>query len=167
MKMPLLNPMTFKEKTGLDTNNDDRKILNAMMTHQETELEPLLGTAMYKDYMKRIADDTNGVSNALREIDESLKDYINDVLIRGTEVNLATDMLIDIRTNGIYKNEAESSYVASLNEVNIYKEKKQRELEAYQSRLIEFINENIESFTLYKDALENGDVLTGSGEWFY
>jgi hypothetical protein len=135
----------IKDKTTIDDSVDDKLILNSIYDSQRIDIEPILGTKLYKKIETDIQNNITGVYKIL------LDDYIMPTLIKAVERRSVIYIYMKIRPKGIINQDDITGHNVDTQMFNKLRHEILDDFEYYSNRL--------KSFLIYSDIEEyNGNT---------
>ena len=141
----------LKKSTAINGNIDANKLLPAIKTAQQLEIEPILGTDLYDKLSLEISSGTiSGDYLTLKN------DYIHDVLIHFAVSYYLPYATYQITNGGVSKWEGGDNFSSiETGELNILTNKEKALGESYKARLISYLCANS---ALYPEYTSNSDA---------
>ena len=135
----------LKKNTAINGNIDANKLLPAIKTAQQLEIEPILGTDLYDKLSSEISGATlSGVYLTLKN------DYIHDVLIHFAIAYYLPYASYQITNGGISKwNGGQNFESLESGELNMMVNKEKALAESYKQRLIDHLCNNSSLYPEY------------------
>lgn len=141
----------LKKNTSISGNVDVTKLLPAIKTAQQLELEPILGTDLYEKLSNDII--TGSLSGDYATL---ITNYIHDVLIHFAVSYYLPFATYQITNGGVSKWNGGDNYESiDTGEVSLMTNKEKSLGESYKSRLIKHLKNNT---TKYPEYLTNSDA---------
>jgi hypothetical protein len=133
---------------GLVHDNIDTKLLKyCIWISQEMNVQEALGTALYKEMLRREEDNDWDADYTL------LKDeYISKVIIAGTDYNYTIKGSNRLNNKGVGRIADENQQANSNSDNFTVKQELTRVLEFYTNKLIGFLKDNCDIYTEYKNS---------------
>lgn len=98
-----ITPAEVRERTSLDNNVDDNKIINAIIFAQDLTIEPLLGTVMFDEMKQQV------INGTLEDKYKQLIDYhIRKTLISTVLHKITLFLIYRFNNIGVQKNNTAS-----------------------------------------------------------
>ena len=153
----IVSVATLKDKTGISSNADDRK-LTAGLEEAQLETEKILGKTLYADLIARIVADASlsGASN------EKYKDLVDDYLCpllswRGLQYTVGLTRG-EVQKGGFAVKGGEEYQAGSEADVRRWEQRCKEKADKYQERLLLFLCDD--NGTLFPTFLTNTDTDT-------
>lgn len=139
-----INSITLKEESTIDKNVSDKVINVYIKKAQEADLQDLLGRNLYIHLQNQVKNNT--LTTKEREL---LSDYIVEYLITIVEQYLIEDQMLSIRNGGIIKGQPDNAVNASIEEIRIIRNSKEKLVRRYASFITSYINNNLDDFSTF------------------
>lgn len=154
----LITPEEVRERTSLDSNVEDDKIINTIILAQDLTLEPLLGSVMFDEIKEQI------IANTLTDDYKTLIDYHCRKVLTSTVLDKIVVFLAYRQNNtGVVKNQIEKQQILTKEDIATLKGELSEFTNVYGSRLTAFLEANIETYPLYDDIVEGKVRATERG----
>ena len=150
----MIHPNEIKANNFVDENVDDKIIRNSIVLAQNLHILPILGTGLFND----IVDDIE--AEAISAANQSLlADYIQPALEWWAMYELVEPLTYKITNKSIMKKSSENSNPISNSEVIMLKDKFKNIAEERTQRLISYLCENSDTYTLYDNPGTGSDII--------
>lgn len=148
MNAHLIDIDTIKEQ-GFVNGNVEVNIISTTLTRvQDTMLLPILGTSFFNRLVTGVDD------NDLTTDEEALLDnYIAPFLIAAVDYRVVNPLTYEIRSKTAGTTRDEHMNPLTIPENNLLKDDLSKDMEVYRIRLIGYLKDNCELFTLYNEYL--------------
>lgn len=151
MKALFITRKDLISKTALSGNIDPDKFMQYIEIAQDINIQTLLGTKLYDRLQEGIT------SNNLTADEITLLSKIKNVLIHYANVEFLHYAGFEIANGGVFRHNSENSTTASAQEIDRLIEKERSTAKFYESRLIDFLCTNTNTYPLYSTN-ETGDI---------
>ena len=135
----------LKENTVIDANVDMKILLPTIWQSQEQHIQSILGGALYKDLLSKIAPTDTLAGNDLTLVD----DYIAPALLWWVLYEADITMLYKYRNKNVSKNNSENSSAVDFKEHRYLREYHMDKAEWWSQRLIDYLCNNSVLFPQY------------------
>lgn len=149
-----IHPNEIKANNFVDENVDDKYIRNSIVLAQNLHILPILGTGLFNDIKDQIEADTLTANNQ-----SLLSDYIQPALEWFTMYELIDALLYKFTNKSISKKSSENSSPISADDAVNLKNKFKNIAEERTQRLISYLCENSDTYTLYDNPGTGSDVI--------
>jgi hypothetical protein len=156
MNTLLIDPQIIKDTSRVDNNIGDKLLRNTLINVQETRLQNLIGTSLYK---KLTDNDPNDLTTEYKDL---IIEYIQNVLIYGTISKLMRNSYYKISTSGIIRQEGDNFTPLSFKETNSLKKDIDYDLHNYSKYLTEFLTYNADTYPEFNENVLVGENATSS-----
>jgi len=147
MTVLLMSISTFKERSFVDTNVDDKVVKLSMELAQDHIIAPITGTKLYD----KISEGVNEGSLAI-SYQNLLVKYIWPLLIQGTEIIAKKHLLYRVTNDSIVKSSNSNSTAIDISELRSLLRDNEQYLNGYEDRLKLYLSANSASFPEYYQA---------------
>ena len=163
-KILLIGVKDVKENTIIESNVDEKVIINSILECQELELQPVIGKISLNRLKSEIEQTIITSGYTLSTPDKTLiEDYIKPFLVYSTLVNSFIAIHFKYTNKGIQKKNDQNSNTADAKELELLRSHYTGKFENYKKRLIDFLKEDIDPNT---NPEPNQDSTYGSTGWF-
>lgn len=149
----LITPEEVRERTSLDSNVDDSKIINTIILAQDLTLEPLLGSVMFDEIKAQII-----AGNLTSEYRTLIDHHCRKVLTSAILHKISMFLIYRYNNAGVIKNDIEKQMILSIPEIRTLRDEVSEYVGVYGKRLTEFLEANLETYPLYDDYVEGKTV---------
>ena len=146
MAVLFISEQYVKNTTLIDENVDMRLILPSISDVQELRIHPILGTPMYEDIKAKI---TAGTLTA-DEIN-LLDNYVAPAMAKWVMYECSASMLFKYRNKSVATKSSENSQPVSYQDLQFLRDEWKNKAEEREARLINFLCDNDNLFTKYKE----------------
>ncbi len=136
----------LKSYTTVNYAVDDKLLENSIIDAQLIDIEPIIGTRLYKKLEQMITGST--VSGYYKIL---LDDYIWNTLIKASEKRSLVWVYAKIRNKGIQNQESDNSVSVEITIVNKLEMKLGQDFEFFSNKLKSYLTENVNNFPEYKN----------------
>lgn len=150
----MIHPNEIKANNFADENVDDKIIRNSIVLAQNLHILPILGTGLFDQIKDQIEADTLSANNQ-----SLLSDYIQPALEWWAMYELVDPLTYKITNKSIMKKSSENSNPISADEVGNLKNKFKNIAEERTQRLISYLCENSDTYTLYDNPGTGSDII--------
>jgi hypothetical protein len=144
-----------KQNSVIDENVDVKLILPAIVQMQDMQLQPVLGTQLFKEIEAAIVAGTT-----TNDQDTLIADYIAPMLLRWVMSELTTTLLYKYRNKNVGKQGSENSQTADFTDLRYLIEKWKDNAQWYEQRLIEYLCQEVATFPKYTQAPNYSDIVS-------
>lgn len=144
----------LKESTTIDLNVEDKLLESAIWDAQNIDIQPILGTRLYKSLQNKITGETLSGETYYKDL---MDDYIEPTLLKFAERRSLLWLYAKIRNKSIVNQESDNSIAVEIGIVDKMKQELLDDAEFYSNRLKEYLCEYDDRFPEYKD--DNPDSL--------
>ena len=146
----IVTPQEIKTETVLGGNVDNDKFIFMIRDQQELFIEPILGTALYKELQRLIALGTL-TTGIYFDLWEKCKPVVKFLVLS----DLVESSNLNVMNGGIFKNQPENSQTVEQNEAYVLAKSQRIKAEAYKNRLEKFLCDKSQELPEYKDPQPN------------
>lgn len=144
MAVLFISESYLKNNTLVDDNVDQRLIIPSIMTVQDMQLHPILGTPLYEDLKTKITASTlNSDETTL------INDYIAKMLLQWTMHELTMSMLFKYRNKSVATKSSDNSQPIDYQDLQFLRDDWKNKAEFYDKRLINHLIDNKALFPKY------------------
>jgi hypothetical protein len=151
------------QRTPLNGNIDNDKIVPHMVTAQDIELQTVIGTPLYN---KILADvEANTLAGVYLDLYEG---YIVPMVCHYTAANFYLFHAFEIGNGGIYRHQSENSFTPDLNDIRSLSEEQRNKGNHYRSRLSDYLTYYSSLFPEYLQSATPGmspDTRVANNQW--
>lgn len=145
---------TLKERTGISSAIDPKRITPMIKLAQDIFVRPALGSTLYSRLQTGITED-----NLTSAETTLLNLYITDCLVWATMANLPSATAYQFFAKGVLQKTAEDSNTPSSNDIDKITQYYQNYAEFYKQELINYLRQNYTSFSQYSNPGCGWDVV--------
>lgn len=156
-----ISPDDIVKRTAISGNVDRDQIVQYIKTSQDIHIQALLGTALY-DRLKNDVLANTLTGNYLTLMD----DYVQDVLVHYTMVELMPFLTYKISNGGVFKKQSENSEGIDKSELEYLIQKERDTAEHYGRRLVNYLT-FYGNLTPEYYANQNGEMYPTDGQSFH
>lgn len=159
------SPIDVLQRTPIDGNVDSDKLNNVISKTQDTQVQDVLGTDLYRRLQEGIKnEDLNDNEKLL------INDYIIDMLVHWTACEFIRVGTYNISNAGIVKNQPQDTIAASRNEIADLAQNMRDYGNRYKQRLVDYLCYNSNLYTEYStntgSDIHPSKKVDYSGGWF-
>ena len=148
----LVDIATLKHYSYIDGDVNDETLNVTLKRVQDTDLEPTLGTTLYKRMLQGVED------NDFTVLEEKLMKYILDFIYVACELKASNHNNWKIRNKSVGTASDEHVRANSLSEYNAYVDELRKDYSFYKNRLIGYLQDNKTDYPLYICTDKKGDI---------
>jgi hypothetical protein len=157
MKAYLVASDRLKEIGLVHPNTDDKNIRVAITTAQDMNIQPAIGTPLYKALLARV--DANDWNTEYRDLMDL---YVVPALARWVDFQLAWYAHTKITNKTVGANRDEYQNANSTSETNAFREKLRSDAQFYTERLIGFLKDNCEIYPEFNEYICSHEAVKKS-----
>lgn len=159
----LVKPIEVAQTTVLNGNIDDDKIRPVISDIQKEDLEPLLGTLLFKKILSDF--DTNSLTGNYLELYE---EFVKPILIYQTAAEYIELSSYSVDNGGIYRHQAENEEVPSRQDIEFFANKYRGKAQIRIERFYDWICKNpLPEYKTHQDEVNaQKDVRLMGGLYF-
>lgn len=156
-KCYLISEKTLKENSVINNNVDTMYLLPAIEYAQDSGLQLLIGTKLYKKLMELVA--TGAIINPKNEHYKLLLDeYVTPYLINKVTAEIQIPLSWKLRNQGVVVQNDEHTYVPSIRDVQYVVQNYENKANFYGNRLSDYLIANRNKFPEYCDVDSCADI---------
>ncbi len=149
----LITPEEVRNRTSLDANIEDDKIINTIILVQDLTIESILGSVMFDEIKAQV------IANNLDSKYTTLLDHhVRKVLISAILVRITLFLVYRFNNTGVVKNKTDKQEILSASELKTLRDEAQEPVKTYSDRLTAFLKANTATYPLYDDVVEGETV---------
>lgn len=148
----LIDLSTLKHYSYLDQDINDEKLSVTLKRIQDTDLEPALGSLLYRRLLQGVED------NDLTALETKLMVYVMDFIFVACELKASTHNNWKIRNKSVGSASDENIRSYGLDEYNVYRSELEKDYSFYKNRLIGYLIDNKKDYPLYIDSKNKQDI---------
>ena len=157
----LITPQEVRDRTNLDSNIDDSKIINTTILAQDMIVEPLLGSIMLGTIYDQIIADT------LEDKYRLLLDYhVRKLLIAAVQHKIVTVLIYRFNNTGASKADIDKEQILSVKEIKELRTEMSEYIGTYGERITKYLTSKSTTYPLYDDISEEGTTAGKISEGF-
>ena len=163
MQQLLITILELKTYTQISGNVSDDKIEQYISVAQDLHIEAYLGSSLYKKIQEGIA-----AGNLPIPYQQLLDDYIKNMVIHWSMVELLPISSYTFNQKGVYKHSSENAESVSKDEIDYLVGKHRSIAESYSGRFIKYIcahNSEFPEYTEYSNDKVNANKTTSPTGW--
>jgi hypothetical protein len=141
-----ITPAEVRERTSLDSNVDENKIINTIILAQDITLEPLLGSVMFDDIKAQVIADTL-TAEYRTLIDQHMRKVLTSTILH----KISMFLIYRYNNTGVVKNDIDKEAILSIPEIRTMRNEVEEYVGVYGQRLTAFLEANLETYPLYND----------------
>lgn len=163
-KIILISVNQVKENTIIESNVDEKLIVNSILEVQDLELQPVIGKITLNRLKSEVEQTIIQSGYTLADSDKTLLDeYIKPFLVYGTLVNSFIGIHYKYSNKGIIKKNDVQAQSADSKELELMRSHYVTKFENYKKRLIDYLKEDEDPST---NPEGEQDTTYGSTGWF-
>ena len=148
----------IKDNSIIDNNVDDRTLKVSLKQAQDLDLEPILGTRLYRELLDGVEND-----NLTNDEKTLIVDYIWDFLIAATVVKIAANLTFRFANIGLSKGAAikqnseanNTPGILTYRELNAIRKENESIANYYREKITRFLKHNTETYPSYLEQTED------------
>ena len=144
MAVLFISESYLKNNTLVDDNVDQRLIIPSIMTVQDMQLHPILGTPLYEDLKAKITATTLNADETTL-----INDYIAKMLLQWSMYELTLSMLFKYRNKSVSTKSSDNSQPIDYQDLQFLRDDWKNKAEFYDKRLINHLIDNRSLFPKY------------------
>lgn len=163
-KILLISVKEVKENTIVESNLDEKLLINSINEVQDLELQPVVGKATLNRLKSEVEQTIITSGYTLSATDKTLIDeYLKPFLIYGTLVNSFLPIHYKFTNKGMMKRTDVQASGVDTKELELMRSHYTGKFENYKKRLIDYLKEDTDPTT---NAEPDQDSTYGSTGWF-
>jgi hypothetical protein len=163
-KIALISVNDVKENTVVESNVDEKVIINSILEVQDLELQSLIGIVTLNRLKSEVEQTIVQSGYTLSVVDKTLlEDYIKPFVVYGTLVAAFVPIHYKFTNKGIQKKNDSNSQLADSKELEHLRSHYTVRFESYKKLLIEYVKEDEDDTTNIEG---EQDTTYGSTGWF-
>jgi hypothetical protein len=162
MKPFLIAIDKLKQLGLIHPNSDDKNLRVCVMSAQDMNIQPAIGTPLYKALLTRVENDV-----WTPEYRTLMDEYIVPCLARWCDFHAAYYLHTKITNKTVGANRDEYQNANSSKETSEFRSKLQSDAQFYTDRLIGFLKDNCEIYPEYKEHTCNHEDVKKQKEGYY
>ena len=144
MAVLFISESYLKNNTLVDDNVDQRLIVPSIVTVQDMQLHPILGTPLYEDLKAKITATTLNADETTL-----INDYIAKMLLQWSMYELTMSMLFKYRNKSVATKSSGNSQPIDYQDLQFLRDDFKNKAEFYDKRLINHLIDNRSLFVKY------------------
>ncbi|MGF7075346.1 hypothetical protein [Mucilaginibacter sp. 3215] len=129
----------LKENSIIQSNVDEKILNQSILEFQELEVEPLIGTPVYKRLNNEIVSATTISGYTIPDIDTELLRYIKPFMLYGALLNSLNPLHYKVSNKGVQKLNDDNASTADKSDIDALRSTYLAKKDAYKKRLIDYI----------------------------
>lgn len=142
----LIDVKTLQTKGFTHANVEANLITTTLRTVQDTILEPIIGTSLFKRLLQGVEDDDLNANET-----KLLNDYVVKFLISSVDYHICTHVWMEIRAKGIGTGNDQYVNSTDVKGLSVLKDELAGYENVYKNRLIGYLKDNCDLFPQYKE----------------
>ena len=140
-KTLLISSNTLKENSVLNANVDMKLVTPSIQYIQDTVLQGILGTRLYRELQRQVYD-----NDVKPEYAELLDDHIESILIYGVLSDVPVSLFLKLMNLSVGTSADEGLTSGSLKQVNFLREHYRQKMQFYMKRMDDFLCFNTRTY---------------------
>lgn len=150
----LIGETYLKSKSKLGESLD-MDILNPLIYEaQEMQLQPILGTTLYKEILSQVSANTLTAANKTL-----LDDHVLPCLVKWVEYEAPLELTYKFSSKGLVRRTGEDTEAVGSDEIKELMDRLKNKAEWYSERVTKFLCENEADYPSYRDPGSGHDVI--------
>lgn len=166
-KIFLISEQYIKKNSAIMNNVDDKFIQSHIKESQDIHIQNIIGSPLYSNIINEFTAYANRTGGTITDYVSTINitlvdDYITPCLLYYTQYESMIDLSVKMTNKGLVQQYTDNSQVIDITMFNIKRADVKNKAEYFAERLMKFLIQNMNTYTLYRDWTATVDTITPS-----